>query len=166
MALYETMVVLRPELEAEERESLLQGMKDVITKLQGEICKVDDWGLRRLAYEIKKINEGYYYLLYFNGSSETITELEHYFRVNDTFIRYMICAADQDAFDAAVAAEQKAKEAAEKRAKEAAEKAAAAEASAAEATAAAEKPAVAEAAPVQEPAASEDQDADTTPATE
>lgn len=95
MANYETMFILQPELEAEDQERLLSGIKGVIEKLGGEVASVDDWGKRKLAYEINKLNEGYYYVLQFTGAHEIIPELEHFFRVNDEVIRFMVMREDQ-----------------------------------------------------------------------
>jgi small subunit ribosomal protein S6 len=95
MANYETMFILRPELEAESEEELLTGMKGVIEKLGGAVTAVDDWGKRKLAYEISKVNEGHYYLLQFAGVHEIIPELEHFFKVNDEVIRFMVMREDQ-----------------------------------------------------------------------
>ncbi len=95
MANYETMFILQPELEAEAEEELLSGMKGVIEKLGGSVTAVDDWGKRKLAYEVSKFNEGHYYILQFAGTHETIPELEHFFRVKDEVIRFMVMREDQ-----------------------------------------------------------------------
>ena len=95
MANYETMFILRPELEPEAEEELLSGIKGVIEKLGGEATAVDDWGKRKLAYEISKLNEGHYYVLQFNGAHEIIPELEHFFKVNDEVIRFMVMREDE-----------------------------------------------------------------------
>jgi small subunit ribosomal protein S6 len=95
MAVYETMFILQPALESEAEEEVIANLQTVINKLGGEIGKVDDWGKRKLSYEIDKFNEGHYYLLQFTGSHDIIPELEHFFRVNDEVIRFMIIREDQ-----------------------------------------------------------------------
>jgi small subunit ribosomal protein S6 len=95
MVNYELMFILRPEMETEAEETLVANLQAVVLKLGGEVRKVDDWGKRRLAYEINKVNEGHYYLLYFTGSHEIIPELEHFFRVNDEVIRYLVVREDE-----------------------------------------------------------------------
>lgn len=95
MAAYETMLILKPELESEAEEELIANLQAVISRLEGETLKLDDWGQRKLAYEIDKLNEGHYYLLQFTGPHEIIPELEHFFRVNDAVIRYMIIREDR-----------------------------------------------------------------------
>lgn len=95
MAAYETMLILKPELESEAEEELIANLQAVISRFEGETLKLDDWGQRKLAYEIDKLNEGHYYLLQFTGPHEIIPELEHFFRVNDAVIRYMIIREDR-----------------------------------------------------------------------
>jgi small subunit ribosomal protein S6 len=95
MVNYELMFILRPEMEAEAEETVVANLQAVVLKLGGEVRKVDDWGKRRLAYEINKVNDGHYYLLYFTGSHEIIPELEHFFRVNDEVIRYLVVREDE-----------------------------------------------------------------------
>ncbi len=95
MAVYETMFILQPELESETETALVDNLQAVIQKLGGEIGKTDDWGKRKLAYEIDKFTEGHYYLLQFTGSHEIIPELEHFFRVNDAVIRFVIVREDE-----------------------------------------------------------------------
>lgn len=109
MELYEIMLIIRPDLEAEEREEVLSGLSSVIEKYNGKVETVLDWHKRRLAYEINKHVEGYYYLIYFNGPGTIIPETEHYFRVNDAVIRYMTVCTDEKELQAAV--EKAAKEA-------------------------------------------------------
>lgn len=102
MELYETMLIIRPDIEAEEREEVLNGLSSTIEKNDGNVETVLDWHKRRLAYEINKHKEGYYYLIYFKGSGTIIPEIEHYFRVNDAFIRYLtVCSNEQELQSAA-----------------------------------------------------------------
>lgn len=95
MAVYETMFILQPELESETETELLNNLQAVLQKLGGKIVKTDDWGKRRLAYRIGKFHEGHYYLMQFEGSHEIIPELEHFFRVNDVVIRFIIVRQDE-----------------------------------------------------------------------
>ena len=90
MGAYETMLILSPGLETEVEEEVLTGLQAVVKRLGGEISGVDDWGVRRLAYEIDKIQEGHYYLVKFAAGKEAVPELEHFYRVTDAVIRYMI----------------------------------------------------------------------------
>jgi small subunit ribosomal protein S6 len=95
LAVYESMFILQPELESEAETELLDSLQALLQKLGGEIRKTDDWGKKKLAYEINKFTEGHYYLVEFSGSHEIIPELEHFFRVNDAVIRFIIVREDE-----------------------------------------------------------------------
>ncbi len=95
MAVYETMFILQPELESKTEAELIDNLQAVLQKLGGKVDKTDDWGKRKLAYEINKFHEGHYYLMHFTGSHEIIPELEHFFRVNDAVIRFIIVREDE-----------------------------------------------------------------------
>ncbi len=116
MGIYEVMFIVRPDLETVEHEEAISGLQDAITKNHGTVGTVVDWRKRRLSYEIDKHVEGHYYIIYFSGEGTIIPEIEHYFRVTDAVIRYMVVRADEQEFEKA--AEKAAAEAA--RAEEAA----------------------------------------------
>ena len=101
MGLYETMIILRPDLETEEQESVLNGFTAVVANHGGEVSTVLDWRKRKLAYEINKFREGHYYLIYFSGAGTIIPELEHYFKVTDAIIRNMVVSVEEKDFTAA-----------------------------------------------------------------
>lgn len=89
MRAYEVMYILRPDLEEEATKELVERFSALITANGGAELKVNEWGKRRLAYEIEKLNEGYYVLLNFNGEAETIEELERNMRISEKVIRFM-----------------------------------------------------------------------------
>jgi len=95
MVNYELMFIVRPDITTEAEESVMAGLQATIRKLGGEVSKVDDWGKRKLAHEINKVNEGHYYVLFFTGSPEIISELEHFFRVNDEVVRFLVVREDE-----------------------------------------------------------------------
>lgn len=105
MELYEIMFIVRPDLETEEHEEVLNSLKETITKNEGTLRKIADWRKRRLAYEIDKFVEGHYYLVYFDGHGTTIPEIEHFFRVTDAVIRFMIVRAEEKDLETIEAAE-------------------------------------------------------------
>lgn len=90
MRSYEFVCVLKPEIEEERRNSLLEKFKSIIANQKGEVTSVDEWGMRRLAYPIKKFNEGYYVFMEFNGESQVPGELETACKVTDEVLRYLI----------------------------------------------------------------------------
>ena len=132
MELYEAMIIISPELEKDDHHEVLDGLSSAITKNNGSVSTVLDWRKRRLAYEIDKIQEGHYYLIYFSAEGTIIPEVEHYFRVTDEIIRFMVVRTDEQEFEAAAKKVASEAEAAKKAAAE--ETAAAAEAGETEVT--------------------------------
>jgi ribosomal protein S6 len=90
MKKYETLFVLNPTLDEEGLKANLDRIKGVIEQGGGTISNVDEWGKRRLAYEINDINEGYYVLMNFEAESELPKELDRIFRITDAVIRHLI----------------------------------------------------------------------------
>jgi len=102
MLLYESMIIVSPDLAKEEHEAVLKDLTAVINKNDGTVDTILDWRKRRLAYEVdKKYQEGHYYLVYFSGKGTIIPEIEHFFRVTDSVIRYMVVRTDEHAFEEA-----------------------------------------------------------------
>ncbi|MCL1852871.1 MAG: 30S ribosomal protein S6 [Peptococcaceae bacterium] len=89
MRAYEVMYILRPDLEEEATKELIERLSTVVTSHGGEELRVNEWGKRRLSYEIEKLNEGYYVLFNFNGEAETVSELERNMRISENVIRFM-----------------------------------------------------------------------------
>jgi small subunit ribosomal protein S6 len=89
MRKYETLFVLKANTDEESRAALIEKFTGII-KSDGEVTKVDEWGTRKLAYEIEKLNEGYYVLVDFKASSELPRELERNFRISDDVLRYVV----------------------------------------------------------------------------
>ncbi len=93
MRKYETLIVLRNTLEDAQREALLEKFKGVIEK-QGKVTKLDEWGVKKLAYEIEKLKEGYYVLVEFEAEPSLPKELERNLKINDNVLRYMTVTRD------------------------------------------------------------------------
>lgn len=89
MRQYEMFVVFKPGLEEETRKNGLERLYDAINS-QGKVGEVDEWGQRKLAYEINYITEGHYYLVNFEADPSVITEVERRAQINDAIIRYMV----------------------------------------------------------------------------
>jgi small subunit ribosomal protein S6 len=87
---YESMIVLMPGLADEDYTASIDKVKSVIESDGGVIGSVDVWGKRRLAYEINKINEGYYVLFNFSAKPELPKELDRILRISDRVVRHMI----------------------------------------------------------------------------
>lgn len=87
---YETLFILNPSLEEEAVNANIEKFKGVIENGGGEVENVDLWGKRKLAYEIKKVGEGFYVLINFKADSELPKELDRVFRITDGIIRHLI----------------------------------------------------------------------------
>lgn len=92
---YELMYVLSPVLEDEAVDAVVAKYSDVITNNGGEIEKVDKWGKRRLAYEVKDFSEGHYVLTLFSSPTGAVQELDRLLRISEEVIRYLIVAREQ-----------------------------------------------------------------------
>jgi small subunit ribosomal protein S6 len=88
MRKYETIFILHPELSEDDIKSVTTKAQDVISSYKGECFRMDDWGIRKLAYPIKKSARGRYYYLRFDGGSALIAELERRLRLDDKVLRY------------------------------------------------------------------------------
>jgi len=94
MRRYETIVIAHPSLSPEERQPFFDKLTNLISGSQGLLIKVDDWGQKRLAYEIKKQTRGYYLLLEYCGDGTLVRELERNVRLDDRNLKYMtVCVA-------------------------------------------------------------------------
>lgn len=91
---YELAVVLNPTLDEEAVKAEFAAINDMIVKFGGTVEKVDDWGKRRLAYEIKKVNEGFYSFITFTSESDTPNEIEKRMRINEKVLRYLVVRQD------------------------------------------------------------------------
>ena len=94
MRKYETIFILDPDLEEEEVQKVIEKVKNIITQLNGEIIRVEDWGNRKLAYKVRKRAKGHYILIHFSGSSSILNELERNFRVMDQVIKFQSVRLD------------------------------------------------------------------------
>ncbi len=90
MNIYENIVILNANPSDEELEQSTNKIRDLITNSGGEILKVDVWGRRKLANEIKKQKKGFYILFVFKAPSALIKKLEDYYKVFDPVIKYMV----------------------------------------------------------------------------
>ncbi len=93
---YELALVVNAKIEDEARAAVVEEIKDMITKFGGKDLKVDDWGKKRLAYEIQKMNEGNYYFIQFEADATTPAELEQRLRIKDNVLRYLCIRQDEE----------------------------------------------------------------------
>jgi ribosomal protein S6 len=90
MRKYETIFILHPSLDEEAVKANVEKFKGVIENGGGVIDNVDFWGKRKLAYEISKVNEGFYTLVNFSAEADLPKELDRVFRISDNVIRHII----------------------------------------------------------------------------
>lgn len=91
---YELALVVNAKIEDEAREAVVASVKDLITRFGGTITNVDEWGRKRLAYEIQKMKEGFYYFIQFDAESTTPAEIEQRVRIMDNVLRYLCIRRD------------------------------------------------------------------------
>ena len=95
MANYESVLIARQDLGASQVNTLVENLSDVLKREGGEVVKVDNWGLKNLAYRIKKNRKGHYVLLNIVAPSQAIFEYERLMRLNEDVIRYMTIKVDE-----------------------------------------------------------------------
>ena len=86
---YELAVVVNAKIEDEERVQVIEKVKALVERFGGQISDVDEWGKKRLAYEIQKMREGYYYFIHFESESTSPAEIEKRIRIMDNVLRYL-----------------------------------------------------------------------------
>lgn len=93
---YEIMLIIRPELEEEAVQAVIDRVTKIITSANGEVTNVDQWGKRKLAYEIKDNTEGFYVVIDFNADNEATTEVERVLRITDEVLRFLLVRKEQE----------------------------------------------------------------------
>lgn len=87
---YELALVVSTKLEDEARDAVVEKAKGYITRYDGTITEVEEWGKKRLAYEIQKMHEGFYYFIHFEAPSTAPAEIERNVRIMDNVLRYLV----------------------------------------------------------------------------
>lgn len=96
MRRYETIVIIDPDLSDEERKPVLERINDLIPQQGGFAVMIDDWGNRKLAYDIKKKSRGYYVRIDFCGTGSLVDEMERFFRIDDRVLKFMTVLVEKD----------------------------------------------------------------------
>ena len=86
---YELAVVVSARIEDDERAAVVDNCKALIERFGGTITNVDDWGKKRLAYEVQKMKEGFYYFIQFDAEATAPIEIENRVRIMDNVIRFL-----------------------------------------------------------------------------
>ncbi|MBU1216785.1 30S ribosomal protein S6 [bacterium] len=91
---YENLVIVKPTLTAEEIQSNINAIEEVITSNGGEIATTDAMGMRKLAYPINKNERGYFHVIYYTIAPAAISEIERRFRINEELLRFVTIKYD------------------------------------------------------------------------
>ena len=95
MPLYESTFIARPDISSQQVDGLAEQFREILTEAGGEIAKTEYWGLRSLAYRIKKNRKGHYYFMNIDAPPEAISAMEHTMRINEDVIRYLTVRVDE-----------------------------------------------------------------------
>ena len=94
MRSYQMVLIVHPELDGDELDGVVNNVEELIKRNDGKVTKVDPWGLRKLAYPIKKQQEGRYFLMEFDLVPQGVREVERVLKLTESVIRHMIVRLD------------------------------------------------------------------------
>jgi small subunit ribosomal protein S6 len=96
MPIYESIFIINPNLSDEETAGVIKKMQDVVVKLGGEMLKFEDWGKKKLSYEIKKHKRGHYAFFQFKAAPTTVSELERTYKLTDAVIKFLTVKLEKE----------------------------------------------------------------------
>jgi small subunit ribosomal protein S6 len=91
---YEVALIVRPEVEEDAQQALIEQLSQILTSEGGQVENIEAWGRRRLAYPIKKVNEGFYYFIQGQFESTVLPTVERTMRLSDSVLRHMVIRRD------------------------------------------------------------------------
>ena len=91
---YELAVVVNAKIEDDARVATVEKVKEYVVRYGGTITNVDEWGKKRLAYEIQKMHEGFYYFIQFEADAACPAEVERHVRIMDNVLRYLVVSKE------------------------------------------------------------------------
>ena len=94
MAKYELAVVVNAKIEDDARVAVIEKVQNYVTRFGGQISDVEEWGKKRLAYEVQKMREGFYYFIHFEAETTAPAEIEARLRIMENVIRYLCVRQD------------------------------------------------------------------------
>ena len=92
---YELALVVSAKIEDDARTATVEKAKEYITRAGGTVTEVEDWGKKKLAYEVQKMSEAYYYFIQFEGASTVPAEVESRVRIIENVVRYLCVRQDE-----------------------------------------------------------------------
>lgn len=87
---YELALIVSAKIEDDARAAVVEKAKEYITRFGGTVTEVEDWGKKKLAYDIQKMSEGYYYFIQFESDAACPAEVEGRIRIMDNVLRYLV----------------------------------------------------------------------------
>ena len=94
MSKYELALVVNAKIEDEAREAVVEKAKGYVARYGGTVTDVEEWGKKRLAYEVQKMREGFYYFIQFEADATCPAEVERHVRIMDNVLRYLVVRKD------------------------------------------------------------------------
>ena len=95
MTKYELALVVNARIDDDARAAVVERAKELITRFGGTVHEVEEWGKQRLAYEIQKMREGFYYFIPFDAEPEAPIEIESQVRIMDNVLRFLVVKKDE-----------------------------------------------------------------------
>lgn len=92
---YELALIVSAKIEDDARATVVEKAKEYITRFGGTVTEVEDWGKKKLAYDIQKMSEGFYYFIQFDAAAEVPAELEQSVRIMDNVLRFLCVRKDE-----------------------------------------------------------------------
>ena len=92
---YELALIVSAKIEDDARAAVVEKAKEYITRFDGTVKEVEDWGKKKLAYDIQKMSEGFYYFIQFDAAAEVPAELEQSVRIMDNVLRFLCVRKDE-----------------------------------------------------------------------
>ena len=92
---YELAVVVSAKIEDDERAEVIEKCKALVERFGGQVTEVEEWGKKRLAYEVQKMREAFYYFIQFDAESTAPIEIENRVRIMDNVVRFLVVKQDE-----------------------------------------------------------------------
>lgn len=96
MRRYETIFIIDPDVSEEQRGSIFERLEELVTRYKGFQVARDEWGMKKLAYDIRKRTRGYYILMDYCGDGALVDEIERSFRIDDKVLKFMTIVLDKN----------------------------------------------------------------------
>lgn len=92
---YELALVVNAKIEDDARAAVVEKAKEYITRFGGAVTEVEDWGKKKLAYEIQKMTDGFFYFIQFDGPATAPAQIEQRVRIMDNVLRFLCVRKDE-----------------------------------------------------------------------